>query len=472
MKSILRACLAAALAAGPLLRAADPVDAAMASATLEYARRLQVADQELTQTRERIEGEKAPLLRAMRAAQDRIIAAEAEDTRLETARAQSEGRRAELARDLDTSRKNEGYLATLAHDGLAALDEGLRPGEAPTPGGDAQSLRTELGDAANPADVSRAMRAADLLLAEIQRSLGGYTAAGSAMLAGGSRIVAGTFAYSGPETFFRPDSGGPAATVRRLDGVPVPVAYPLPAWADAAAAAFFQGRMGTVPADATGGKALRLQEVNGTVLQHIQKGGVMSYAILALGTLALGLILAKIRDLSRIAVSPPAEVEACLRIVAAGSPADREQAVRTLRPTTAELFAAGLRHLGRPREALEEGLSAVLLRQRLHFERWLPLLAVIATAAPLMGLLGTVMGLVRTFALITVFGTGNAGKLASGISEVLVSTELGLMVAIPTLIAHGYLSYRIHQRLSALERSATEFASVALPDEPEVPVGS
>jgi len=89
----------------------------------------------------------------------------------------------------------------------------------------------------------------------------------------------------------------------------------------------------------------------------------------------------------------------------------------------------------------------------------LPLLAVIATAAPLMGLLGTVIGMVRTFALITVFGTGNAGKLASGISEVLVTTELGLLVAIPTLIAHGILAQRISKNLSLQERYALEFAT-------------
>ena len=104
-------------------------------------------------------------------------------------------------------------------------------------------------------------------------------------------------------------------------------------------------------------------------------------------------------------------------------------------------------------------MHAVLLGQRLHFERRLPLLAVIATAAPLMGLLGTVVGMVKTFALITVFGTGNASKLSSGISEVLVATEIGLAVAIPTLVAHGFLAHRIHKNLSMLERHALEFVT-------------
>ena len=143
--------------------------------------------------------------------------------------------------------------------------------------------------------------------------------------------------------------------------------------------------------------------------------------------------------------------------------------MRLLKTTTRDLFATGLRYRHETKELLEERLTAVLLRQRLHYERWLPLLAVIATAAPLMGLLGTVTGMVRTFTLITVFGTGNAGKLASGISEVLVATELGLLVAIPTLVAHGFLSQRIQKNLSLLERYALEFTTAVRAGKLKIP---
>jgi biopolymer transport protein ExbB len=166
-------------------------------------------------------------------------------------------------------------------------------------------------------------------------------------------------------------------------------------------------------------------------------------------------------------------VTAFLRLVANGSRAEAEKAAKSLKRTTRELFLVGLEHAGQPPNLLEERLQAVLLEQRLHYERRLPLLAVIATAAPLMGLLGTVVGMVRTFALITVFGTGNAGKLSSGISEVLVATELGLVVAIPTLVAHGFLAHRIQRNLSRLERYALQFttavgtARVAQGDEPQ-----
>jgi biopolymer transport protein ExbB len=274
-------------------------------------------------------------------------------------------------------------------------------------------------------------------------------------------VTKGTFAFVGPEAFFREDQGGAVGTVRTRRGATYPVVYVLSAWESGAARAFFEGRLGTVMADASAGKALQLRETKGTVWQHIQKGGVVAYAILGVGLLAALMILQKIRDLVQMRVDDPRVVEDFLATVAAGAIGKAQQAAGSLQTTTRELFTVGLRHIHEPKAILEEHLYAVVLRQRLHFERWLPLLAVIATAAPLMGLLGTVTGLVRTFALITVFGTGNAGKLAGGISEVLVATELGLMVAIPTLVAHGFLSHRIQKCLSLLERYALEFATAA-----------
>jgi biopolymer transport protein ExbB len=120
------------------------------------------------------------------------------------------------------------------------------------------------------------------------------------------------------------------------------------------------------------------------------------------------------------------------------------------------LFSIGLKHRDKPKELLEEILYAYILLQRNLHEKRLPLLRVIAAAAPLLGLLGTVVGMIKTFTLITVLGTGNAAKLSSGISEALVTTELGLIVAIPTLIIHGYLSHQTEKRLGMLEQVSVE----------------
>ena len=84
-------------------------------------------------------------------------------------------------------------------------------------------------------------------------------------------------------------------------------------------------------------------------------------------------------------------------------------------------------------------------------------MALTAAAAPLLGLLGTVTGMIKTFTLITIFGTGDAKSLSSGISEALVTTELGLIVAIPSLILHGLLSRMAKQKIGDLEQISVSF---------------
>jgi biopolymer transport protein ExbB len=84
-------------------------------------------------------------------------------------------------------------------------------------------------------------------------------------------------------------------------------------------------------------------------------------------------------------------------------------------------------------------------------------MALTAAAAPLLGLLGTVTGMIKTFTLITIFGTGDAKSLSSGISEALVTTELGLIVAIPSLILHGLLSRMAKQKIGDLEQTSVSF---------------
>lgn len=461
MKARFLTALGAILMLTPGLRADPTFDDAMKRATADFGDRLQKAADELNRTRNRIADEKAPMLREMRAAEDRIVTAESQIERLETGKEDASEETRKLLSDLDAIRKNTTYIQTLAHDGLTAFSESLAPGEGQFLSDRVQALGDRLDDTSAGPSGQAAVDVADFLLARAQRALGGYAAAGSSLVAGNNQVFKGTFAFVGPETFFRSDQGGYAGTVRPRAGSAYPVTYALSAWKASDAAAFFGGGPGTIIADASGGKALRLKETRGSLLEHIQKGGLVAYAIIGVGFLSLVMIVQKIGDLARLTVDSPPVVRACLAVVSGGSRAKAEQSIRTLRTPVRELFLVGLQYRESPKEILEEHLQSVLLRQRLHFERRLSLLAVIATAAPLMGLLGTVVGMVRTFALITVFGTGNAGKLASGISEVLVATELGLIVAIPTLIAHGFLAHRIQRNLSSLERYALEFVTAA-----------
>ncbi|MEM7012670.1 MAG: MotA/TolQ/ExbB proton channel family protein, partial [Verrucomicrobiota bacterium] len=92
-------------------------------------------------------------------------------------------------------------------------------------------------------------------------------------------------------------------------------------------------------------------------------------------------------------------------------------------------------------------------------QRGLQFIAIASATAPLLGLLGTVTGMIHTFDLIRVFGTGDARSLAHGISEALVTTEFGLIVAIPALILHALLSRKIKSILGSMEMASLAFVN-------------
>ncbi|HVU34593.1 MAG TPA: MotA/TolQ/ExbB proton channel family protein [Opitutaceae bacterium] len=458
----MKAVLICVLVSLPLLaraEAAPTFDQTMEKAAAEYRQRAEAAAAELNRTRTQIADEEAPILKRIHAAEDRIVAAESDETQMETQQQNAADTRQKLLKGLEEIRKTTSYLATLAHDSIKAESDGLAPGADQRLGDRLREMQQKLDAGTDEAGGQAAMDAADFLLARTEEALGGYRTEGSAILAQTNQVVSGTFAYVGPETYFLPSSGTAPGTVRPREGTRYPVSYSLADWKAADAAAFFSGQPAMIPADASGGKALRLVETRGGVWQHIEKGGAVAIVIVIVGLLSAAMIIQKFRDLHRMEMDTSAVVETFLDTVSAGDFEQARVALPTLRRTTRELYAVGLRNVDQPKAILEERLQAVLLEQRLHYERRLPLLAVIATAAPLMGLLGTVVGMVNTFALITVFGTGNAGKLSSGISEVLVSTELGLAVAIPTLVVHGFIAQRVLKNLAQLERFALQFVT-------------
>jgi biopolymer transport protein ExbB len=107
------------------------------------------------------------------------------------------------------------------------------------------------------------------------------------------------------------------------------------------------------------------------------------------------------------------------------------------------------------RENAERSLQEALLREQPKLERRMGLLAAMGTIAPLLGLLGTVTGIITLFTVITEVGTNDARVLAGGISEALVTTEMGLVIAIPVMILHGLLSEKIEKITSELYVQST-----------------
>ena len=106
------------------------------------------------------------------------------------------------------------------------------------------------------------------------------------------------------------------------------------------------------------------------------------------------------------------------------------------------------------REQLEELLHEHIISYVPRLERHLGTLAVLGGIAPLLGLLGTVTGMIHTFQMVTLFGSGDARLLSGGISEALITTKYGLIIAVPVLLAHAFLSRHARGKLAELEQTA------------------
>ena len=124
-----------------------------------------------------------------------------------------------------------------------------------------------------------------------------------------------------------------------------------------------------------------------------------------------------------------------------------------------------LRHAPGGEEVTRKALREHLLREGPVLERHLDTLAVLAGASPLLGLLGTVSGMIRMFEAITRFGTGDPGLLAGGISEALITTQVGLAIAIPLLLVHNHLRNRANHLLGDMDLCAVTFVNRLWPRE-------
>ena len=122
-----------------------------------------------------------------------------------------------------------------------------------------------------------------------------------------------------------------------------------------------------------------------------------------------------------------------------------------------QMLATGLANRRAPRELIKESIEDVGRHTVHELERYLNALGTIAAISPLMGLLGTVIGMIKVFAAITASGVGNPGVLAGGISEALITTAAGLCVAIPALIGYRYLRARVDALVVQMEKETIKF---------------
>ncbi|MDF1739455.1 MAG: MotA/TolQ/ExbB proton channel family protein [Verrucomicrobiales bacterium] len=225
--------------------------------------------------------------------------------------------------------------------------------------------------------------------------------------------------------------------------------------------ALLNGEEAGLTFDPTLGSALAMVETKPSLIEHIGKGGFWIYPILFLGLIALLVAIGKWLQLSRIREVRPAAVQSVIDALNRDKVEEAREQVSAMKHPSRKILTRGIDAYSEDksvsREDLEEQLFERFLESQPPLQSWLPLIAIASATAPLLGLLGTVTGMIETFRMINIFGTGDAKSLASGISEALVTTEFGLVVAIPALILHALLSRKVSAVKANMEMTSLAF---------------
>ncbi|MEE4638979.1 MAG: MotA/TolQ/ExbB proton channel family protein [Wenzhouxiangella sp.] len=196
------------------------------------------------------------------------------------------------------------------------------------------------------------------------------------------------------------------------------------------------------------------QAVSRGLFGKVAQGGAIGWVIFALGLVALLLVVLRGIFLWSAGRSTGRVVD---RVEDHVRRRDLDSALNVLdsrQGATARVVATAIRNLDRDREHLEDIVSEAILHESSHLNRLGAFIMVIAAVAPLLGLLGTVTGMISTFDVITEFGTGDPKLLSGGISIALVTTEMGLIVAIPTLLLGTLLSSWAERIKDDMEQAA------------------
>jgi biopolymer transport protein ExbB len=196
------------------------------------------------------------------------------------------------------------------------------------------------------------------------------------------------------------------------------------------------------------------------VFDIIRAAGWPIWPLIAASIIALALIFERLASLRRSKVVPPGLLESILSDLKGGQPApDMIRRVAGHSPL-GRVLAAGLRNIRSSREVMKEAIEEEGRAVAHHLERYLTTLGTIATAAPLMGLFGTVVGMIEIFGAQTAVGS-NPQQLASGISVALYNTGCGLLVAIPALIFYRYFRGLVDDLVLDMEQQAIKLVEVA-----------
>ncbi len=292
------------------------------------------------------------------------------------------------------------------------------------------------------------------------KSVGGYKFQGKCELADGT-IIDGNYAIIGPIGVFSDSatssglvSINPLSAGNEIAGAKLEKILTKPFAPEKEMADVTTSGQGTLFLDVKLGQALDIRNLTESLPEHIKKGGLVMWPILIIAAAAFLISIFKVFEIASVKKGKIKDLEVILEHLNNDRADGALVYARGIKGPVGEMLVAALEHIDSDEDLIEEILYERMLSTQPKLERFLPFIAVTAATAPLLGLLGTVTGMINTFKLITIFGTGDATQLSSGISEALITTEFGLVIAIPTLIAHALLSRMSKGVLGSMERTA------------------
>ncbi len=191
------------------------------------------------------------------------------------------------------------------------------------------------------------------------------------------------------------------------------------------------------------------------MFEIVKAGGWLMPALILCSVVAVTIIAERLFALRHSRVLPAGMAAKVWQWVDQGELDERH--VRVLRDSSplGTILATGLTHRHRDRDTIKERIEDAGRHVVHDLSRFLNTLGTVAAITPLLGLLGTVVGMMKVFHDITEFGVGDPGALAGGISQALITTAAGLLIAIPSLIAYRYLRGRVDALVIEMEEEAT-----------------
>ncbi len=196
------------------------------------------------------------------------------------------------------------------------------------------------------------------------------------------------------------------------------------------------------------------------MLELIKAGGFLMWPIIACSVISVAIVLERLWAYQTRKVIPDYLLAQIWQLHQKGEISAAHIATIRDGSPLGRILAAGLVNRAHSREIMKESIEEEG-RQVVHeLDRYLNSLGTIAAISPLLGLLGTVIGMIKVFTAITSAGVGNPGVLAGGISEALITTAAGLSVAIPALIFHRYLSGRVDRLVISMEAESLKMVEV------------